>query len=320
MDFELKTLDLAEAARQKCDALVVLVTEGFKAGTDPVSRLVAAARKAGDLETKAGKLLQAYGAEGVAARAWCWPAPATARRARAVGRAGRRSALRAKGIKRIVICLPREPARAASGPRRDRLRRKPATSTSPPSPSPKAANSSASRWPSPMPGRARRLRRRPSATAGRRRVRPRTGQPAAQLATPTRLGEEAKKLAKAHGLQCEVLGPKEVAARHGLVHGRRQGLGRAAALHRAALPGRAGGAGAGGAGRQGHHLRHRRHLHQAGGRDGRDEVRHVRRGQRAGRVPRAGRPAPALNVVGLVPACENMPDGARTSPATWSPA
>jgi leucyl aminopeptidase len=55
MDFELKTLDPAGAAGEKCDLLLVLVTEGFPAGKDPVSRLVAAALAAGELETKAGK-------------------------------------------------------------------------------------------------------------------------------------------------------------------------------------------------------------------------------------------------------------------------
>ena len=75
-------------------------------------------------------------------------------------------------------------------------------------------------------------------------------------ATPTRLGEEAKKLAKAHGFQCEVLGPKEVAKiGMGSFMARGQGLAGAAALHRAEVPGRGGERSAGGAGGQGHHLR-----------------------------------------------------------------
>src|SRR4051812_9117583 len=67
MDFELKTLDLAGAAAEKCDVLVVLVPENFRAGKDPVSALVAAALAAKDLEPKAGKLLQAYRSQGVTA-------------------------------------------------------------------------------------------------------------------------------------------------------------------------------------------------------------------------------------------------------------
>ncbi len=67
MDFELKTLGLAGAAAEKCDALVMLVAENFKAGKDALSSLAAEALKARDLEPKAGKLLQAYRSAGVAA-------------------------------------------------------------------------------------------------------------------------------------------------------------------------------------------------------------------------------------------------------------
>ncbi|HET8745842.1 MAG TPA: M17 family peptidase N-terminal domain-containing protein, partial [Ramlibacter sp.] len=67
MDFELKTLDLAGAAAEKCDVLVVLVPENFQAGKDAVSALVSAALAAKDLEPKPGKVLQAYRAQGIAA-------------------------------------------------------------------------------------------------------------------------------------------------------------------------------------------------------------------------------------------------------------
>ncbi|MBA2673971.1 MAG: leucyl aminopeptidase, partial [Ramlibacter sp.] len=67
MDFELKTLELAGAAAEKCDVLVVLVTESFKPGKDALSRLVGAALAAKDLETKPGRLLHSYRSEGVAA-------------------------------------------------------------------------------------------------------------------------------------------------------------------------------------------------------------------------------------------------------------
>lgn len=60
MDFELKQLDLAGSAAHKCDALVLLVGESFTAGQDEVSSLIAAAIKADHLKLKAGKLLQLY--------------------------------------------------------------------------------------------------------------------------------------------------------------------------------------------------------------------------------------------------------------------
>jgi leucyl aminopeptidase len=57
MDFELKTLGLAGAAADKCDALIFLVAESFKVGKDPLSTLVAEALAAKDIEAKPGKLL-----------------------------------------------------------------------------------------------------------------------------------------------------------------------------------------------------------------------------------------------------------------------
>ena len=65
MNFELKTLGLLGASTEKCDAMLLLVNDGFKAGADTLSQLAAQAIKAGDLETKAGKLLSAYRAHGV---------------------------------------------------------------------------------------------------------------------------------------------------------------------------------------------------------------------------------------------------------------
>ena len=65
MDFQLKTLSIAQAATEKADALIVLVAAGNLTAKDPLSTLVAQARKAGDLPDKAGKLLSLYRPEGV---------------------------------------------------------------------------------------------------------------------------------------------------------------------------------------------------------------------------------------------------------------
>ena len=67
MDFELKTLTCAATCREKTDALIVLIPEGPIAGADPLSTLAALAIKSGDLELKAGKLLSAYRTPGIAA-------------------------------------------------------------------------------------------------------------------------------------------------------------------------------------------------------------------------------------------------------------
>ena len=60
MNFEIKALDLVAAAAEKCDLLVVLVPKDFKPAKDEVSQLVGGALKSGDLETGVGKCLALY--------------------------------------------------------------------------------------------------------------------------------------------------------------------------------------------------------------------------------------------------------------------
>ena len=67
MDFELKTLTRARICLEKTDALIVLVPEGGVVGDDPLSALIALAIKSGDFEVKSGKLLNAYRTAGIAA-------------------------------------------------------------------------------------------------------------------------------------------------------------------------------------------------------------------------------------------------------------
>jgi leucyl aminopeptidase len=71
MDFQLKTLSTAQAATEKTDALIVLVADGSKAvppsGSDALATAIDAVRKAGDLPAKAGKLLALYRPAGVTA-------------------------------------------------------------------------------------------------------------------------------------------------------------------------------------------------------------------------------------------------------------
>lgn len=67
MDFQLKTLPLARTCAEKSDALVLLVPQAAALGDDALSQLVAAALKARDFEAKPGKLLQTYRTAGVAA-------------------------------------------------------------------------------------------------------------------------------------------------------------------------------------------------------------------------------------------------------------
>ena len=70
MDFELKTLTRDRLCTEKCDALVLLVAQDSQAqgsNDDPLSRLVALAIKSGDFECKPGKQLASYRPAGLAA-------------------------------------------------------------------------------------------------------------------------------------------------------------------------------------------------------------------------------------------------------------
>ncbi len=67
MDFELKTLTLTRICSEKCDALLVLTPQDLRAGDDALSALAALALESGDFEAKPGKLLSAYRTPGIAA-------------------------------------------------------------------------------------------------------------------------------------------------------------------------------------------------------------------------------------------------------------
>ena len=70
MDFELKTLTRARICSEKCDALVLLMPQdagAFLSGDDALSQLAALAIQSGDFEGKAGKMLAAYRPQGLAA-------------------------------------------------------------------------------------------------------------------------------------------------------------------------------------------------------------------------------------------------------------
>ncbi|MDH4424947.1 MAG: leucyl aminopeptidase [Acidovorax sp.] len=106
MNFDLKTLAPAAAASEKCDLLVVLVPEGFKPGKDALSSLAALALKNGDFTAKPGKHLQMYQVPAVEARrvVLAGMGDGTARAVRqtvlALG-----SAIKAPLTRRVVVCF-----------------------------------------------------------------------------------------------------------------------------------------------------------------------------------------------------------------------
>ena len=106
MDFELKQLDLAAAAAHKCDALIVLVPDGHAAAADEVSALVSKAVKDGDLDTKAGKCLQLYRSSLFTANrvVLVGAGEGTAKQVRAASQAGL-ACLKGSPAKRVLVSL-----------------------------------------------------------------------------------------------------------------------------------------------------------------------------------------------------------------------
>jgi leucyl aminopeptidase len=72
MNFEIKPLSFAAVAREKTDALVVLVPKGFKPAAGPLSAAIGQAVKDGDLGTAAAKSLTQYRSPLAAAKCMVW--------------------------------------------------------------------------------------------------------------------------------------------------------------------------------------------------------------------------------------------------------
>ncbi len=72
MNFEIKPLSLAQLAREKADALVLLVPKAFAGDAGELSRAVALAMKEGDLGSATGKSLSHYRSAMVAAKTMVW--------------------------------------------------------------------------------------------------------------------------------------------------------------------------------------------------------------------------------------------------------
>jgi len=68
MDFQLKTLSLPQAASEKADALIVLASNAVTGAKDALSQILAGARKAGDLPDKVGKWVTLYRPAQIAAQ------------------------------------------------------------------------------------------------------------------------------------------------------------------------------------------------------------------------------------------------------------
>ncbi|MEO8250084.1 MAG: leucyl aminopeptidase [Burkholderiales bacterium] len=211
MDFEIKTMTLAQAAEASCDALVVLLPQGFEPAQDAVSELVRQARSNEDIEFKAGKLLVTYQCTGVAARRVLLAgvgegSAGDVRKAvnAAVG------AIKTTGVKRLCICFA-WPAHAAA-----------VAAAVVASADASYVYTTTKSKPEP-----RKLERVTLGVGDEASVRPQFERAAAVVqgvevakewanrpanhATPAMLADVAKALCKKPKFDCEVMGPKEVA-------------------------------------------------------------------------------------------------------------
>lgn len=211
MNFELKPLGLVGVASEKCDALIVLVSTDFQSAKDDLSLLVAQALKSGDLENKPGKLLssyrplQAHTIRLVLAHV----GDGSARHVRTALLAAVAS-VKTTGLKKLQICFAgpaREDAvRAAVLAVADATYVYTFTKSKPEGRSLQKVTLSA--------GNASEVQtsfeRAVAIVAGVELAKEWANRPA-NLATPTLLGEAAQELANVPKISCEVLGPKEVA-------------------------------------------------------------------------------------------------------------
>ena len=113
MNFELKNFDLTSAASQACDALIVVVLDAAKPAGGILAELVAAAIKAGDLQPKPGKLLQSYRPAAFACTrlVLACAGDGSAKHVRqAVGAAV--AAVKMPSVKRVAICFTSEASAA----------------------------------------------------------------------------------------------------------------------------------------------------------------------------------------------------------------
>ena len=183
MNFELKSLDAAGCAAAKCDALLVLVPEALAAGSDALSGWIAQARQAGDLDGKAGKTLALYKPEGVAATRVVLAASGDGS-ARAVRQAVLAGMGTLRQAKRLVLCC--------AGAWTDAALRAAIAAVAEVAPARAAFDEAV------------------GLVAGVEFAKEWGNRPG-NHATPTLIANAAKSLARHAGISCEVLGPREVA-------------------------------------------------------------------------------------------------------------
>ena len=211
MNFELKPLDLAAAAAQKCDALIVLLAASFKPGKDILSSLAAQAIQSGDLETQAGKLLSLYRPTGVSSTRVVLVGVGNGS-AREVGKgvAAAVAAVKSKQVKKLLVCWAGTPGDSALRSAIMAVAEASYVYTSTKSkPEPRVLERVVLALPEVVKFRTV-FKQAVAAVNGIEFAKEWANRPA-NHATPSLLASAARSLARLPKIACEVLGPKEVA-------------------------------------------------------------------------------------------------------------
>ncbi len=211
MNFELKPLDLASAAAQKCDALIVLLATSFKPGNDALSSLAAQALKSGDLESKAGSLLSLYCPGGVnSTRVVLVGVGNGSARETGKGVAAAVAAVKSRQVKKLLVCWASAPVESALRSAILAVAEASYVYTSTKSRSePRVLDRVVLALPE-APKFGAVFKQAVAAVTGIELAKEWANRPA-NHATPTLLAGAARSLAKLPKIACEVLGPKEVA-------------------------------------------------------------------------------------------------------------
>ncbi len=212
MNFELHALSLTEAASEKSDALLVLVSDAYKPARDGFSVLVGQAIKDGDAHTKAGKTLSLYKPpQSLATRVVIVGVGDGSAKQLRSGVSAAMDSIKSDKLKRLVLAFagPAQMAsvRAAVSAVADASYSYTSTKSKGEPRSLQTVLITASNADELRPG----FERAVAVVTGVELAKEWANRPANHC-TPTLLAKAAEALASKHGkIRCEVLGPKEVA-------------------------------------------------------------------------------------------------------------
>ena len=212
MNFELKTLSLAAAAKSSSEVLIVLISDQFQAAKDPLSLLIEKAIKAKDFSSKTGKVLHAYAAPGVSATKLVFLGVGAAKAVdMRSAMTGLTASLKAAETKKLTVVSPE--SLSASSLQALLVALAEGTyvyGTTKSKPATRALTHVSLGMPSVNLSLQNALKATVGMIQGIEFAKEWANRPA-NHATPTMLAKAAMALAKSGEMSCEVLGPKEVA-------------------------------------------------------------------------------------------------------------